>query len=101
MNMFQLMENEKYRWSYMTEEQLARRLKKITNPDKLDCFIDMAGIRGKDYLFELARERSVDLGLIAKARLVNFIDGAKVKKKVAEKWNKEKEKEIDERYLEF
>jgi hypothetical protein len=95
------MENEKHRWSYMTEEQLARRLKKITIPAKLNCFIDMAGMRGNDYLYQLAEERQIDLGMVVKARLVNFIDGAKVKKKVAEKWNKEKEKEIDERYLEF
>lgn len=120
MNMFQLMENEKYRWSYMTEEQLARRLKKITNPDKLACFIDMAEMRGNDYLFELAGEREADLNLIVETGLLpkgwtasleigkgdDIKDSvrdsvANVKKQVTEKWNMEKEKEIDERYLEF
>ncbi len=101
MNQFQLMENEKHRWSYMTEEQLARRPKKITNPDKLACFSDMARMRGKDYLFELAGEREIDLGLVVRARSMATNGGTRVKKQVAEKWNVEKEREIDERYLEF
>lgn len=39
--------NEENRWSYMTKEQLVKRLEKITNPKKLKLFADMARLYGE------------------------------------------------------
>ena len=109
----QFMNNEEMRWSYMTEEQLARRLKKITREGKLQCFIEMASLHNNDYLHNLAVERQVDLGHILQAKeevsrkdvsaigtpvRERWID---IKEQVAKKWNVTKEKEIDDRYVDF
>lgn len=52
-----LMEKERYRWSYMNENQLAGRLKRITKPEKLRCFIAMSVERDNGLLNYLAVER--------------------------------------------
>ena len=93
--------HEEHRWSYMTEEKLARRLKRITRPEKLDCFIEMALQKKEIYLYELAIERQVDLGFITKAKEEDPNGGAKIKAEVKEKWEKVKEQEIDERFVDF
>lgn len=64
----QLMGHEEHRWSYMTDEHLARRLKKMTRPEKLDCFIDMALQKNKQWLRLLAIDRKMDLGLIVRPK---------------------------------
>ena len=97
----QLMGHEEMRWSYMTDEQLARRLKRMTRPEKLDCFMDMANLEGKPYLHDLALERKIDLGLIFRAEKKVPNGGAKVKAEVKRKWEEEKEEEIDERFVNF
>jgi len=51
------MENERHRWSYMTEKQLAKRLDKITKLEKLDCFMTIARERGNDFLLHKAKMR--------------------------------------------
>lgn len=56
-----LMEKERHRWSYMTENQLTTRLKRITNPEKLRCFMDLADDNGNRLLYHLAVERAKDL----------------------------------------
>lgn len=101
MNPDQLMGHEKMRWSYMTEEQLARRLKRITNPEKLRCFTDQADREGNWYLADLALERKMDLGLLFIAKKTASNGGAMVKAQVKEKWEVEKESEINERYLDL
>ena len=97
----EILSNEEHRWSYMTEEQLARRVKKITKPQKLDCFINMAFLKGNDYLRYLAIERQVDLGLIAQAKKGMPSNVGKIRSAIKKKWDTEKEKEIDERFLNF
>lgn len=57
-----LEKNEQNRWSYMTREQLARRLEKITNPAKLRLFVQMA---------RLYQERSL---LIAANKKLRFFE---------------------------
>jgi len=52
-----LEKNEANRWSYMTEEQLARRLDRITNPDKLELFIKFAKLYGEKSLWSEARRK--------------------------------------------
>lgn len=42
-----LEKNEANRWSYMTREQLERRLSAITNPEKLRLFVKMARVYGE------------------------------------------------------
>lgn len=61
MNYDRLLEHEYYRWSYMTEQQLIKRLGKITNPDKLDCFRDVAFHYDKEWLVDMATERKNEL----------------------------------------
>lgn len=56
-----LMEKERHRWSYMTENQLVTRLNKITNPEKLRCFMDLADDSKNPLLYHLAVERAKDL----------------------------------------
>lgn len=97
----QFWSNEEHRWSYMTEEQLARRLKKITREGKLQCFIDMASLRGNDYLYDLALERKQDLGLMLEAKGFAANGGVTVEAEVKEKWEVTKEKEISDRYVDF
>lgn len=53
----QLMNHEEHRWSYMTSEQLLRRLRRITQPQKLRCFLTMAIRNNRTALQEAARER--------------------------------------------
>lgn len=56
-----LMVHEEHRWSYMTVKQLTTRLEKITKPEKLCNFIELADRYGE-----------VDLGRAAKRRLALF-----------------------------
>lgn len=93
--------HEEHRWSYMTEEKLARRLKRMTRPEKLDCFIEMALQKKNFYLHDLALERKIDLGLIFAAKGKTLNGGVKIKAEVKEKWEKVKEQEIDERFVDF
>ncbi len=97
----QMMGHEEMRWSYMTDVQLARRLKKMTRSEKLDCFIEMALQRGKTYLHNLALERQIDLGLVFQAKRDAFNGGTKVVAEVKKKWEVTKEKEIIERFVDF
>lgn len=62
-NFQQLVVHEEHRWSYMTEDQLLRRLRKITQPQKLQCFIIMASRRGNAFLDRAARDRADVLGI--------------------------------------
>lgn len=52
-----LMDKERHRWSYMTENQLTTRLRRITNPEKLRCFIQLAIDKDNRLLEHLATER--------------------------------------------
>lgn len=52
-----LMANEEKRWSYMTHEAMKRRLFKITNVEKLKCFIHCAGKYRNRELKKLAVEK--------------------------------------------
>lgn len=52
-----LMQQERHRWSYMTENQLTTRLKRITRTDKLHCFIQLAIDNNHRLLEHLAKER--------------------------------------------
>jgi hypothetical protein len=52
-----LEKNEANRWSYMTVEQLERRLSKITNTDKLNLFIKYARLYGERKLLILANRK--------------------------------------------
>lgn len=97
----QLMGHEEMRWSYMTDEQLARRLKRMTRPEKLDCFINMALQKNAPYLHDLALERKIDLGLVFRAREKALNGGLEVETEVKKKWEVKKEKEISERYVDF
>jgi len=85
----------------MTEEQLARRLKKITKLDKLSCFELMAENRGNPYLMHLAIERRNDLLGIKQATRSASNGGARLKAEVKKKWEVAKEQEINERYLDL
>ena len=52
-----LMEHEEHRWSYMTVEQLTTRLGKITKPEKLRNFIELADRYGEVVLARAAIRR--------------------------------------------
>lgn len=52
-----LIQQERHRWSYMTENQLTTRLKRITRADKLHCFIQLAIDNNHRVLEHLATER--------------------------------------------
>jgi hypothetical protein len=52
-----LEKNEAHRWSYMTREQLTRRLEKITNPVKLRLFVKMARVYGERGLLIAANKK--------------------------------------------
>lgn len=52
-----LEKNEANRWSYMTVEQLERRLDKITNPDKLRLFAKYASLYGQRALLIEANKK--------------------------------------------
>ena len=52
-----LISNEAHRWSYMTLEQMEKRLYKITNLDKLRIFIRFANANGRRKLAKLAKEK--------------------------------------------
>lgn len=69
-----LMDKERHRWSYMTENQLVTRLKRITNPEKLRCFMDLADDNGNRLLYHLAEERAKDL------RIHDIINGSSLRK---------------------
>lgn len=56
-----LMDHERHRWSYMTRDQLKRRLRKITKQEKLECFLIMARNQQDKYLEEMALLRMVQL----------------------------------------
>jgi len=58
----QLMNHERHRWSYMDERRLNRRLAKITNGMKLECFLEMAIAQGNRFLATRCRERMEALG---------------------------------------
>lgn len=59
----QLMEHEEHRWSYMTPDQLLRRLRRITQPQKLRCFAVMASRQGSSLLEREVQERASTLGV--------------------------------------
>ena len=42
--------NERHRWCYMSPEQLLRRLNRLTNPEKIQSFIDEARRRNRPFL---------------------------------------------------
>ena len=48
---------EEFRWSYMTNEQLERRLDRITNPAKLVAFISCAKRYRAFKLVKLAEDK--------------------------------------------
>ena len=100
-NLGNLMSHEDHRWSYMTEEQLARRVKKIKNPKKLSCFIRKAEEARNTYLLGLAWERSDDLQVITNLKKVGNGRLETKKAEIKEKWEVVKEKEIDDRFLDF
>jgi len=52
-----LEKNERKRWSYMSQEQLSRRLARITNPDKMRLFILMADEYGESKLLAECRKK--------------------------------------------
>lgn len=52
-----LMEHEEHRWSYMTVKQLTTRLGKITKPEKLRNFIELADRYGEVALGRAAIRR--------------------------------------------
>jgi len=54
--------HEQHRWSYMTPEQLLRRLGKIKDPVKLRNFAACAHNYENDQLFIAAYRRAVELG---------------------------------------
>ena len=58
-----LWENERHRWSYMTNVQLERRLRKIKKPEKLACFFEMCRRRRDYHLYDEAEERAAELGI--------------------------------------
>ena len=101
MSRYELMVHERNRWSYMTEEQLARRLKKITKLEKLSCFELMAENRDNSYLMRLAKERKQDLLIVGVAYKAASNGGARLKAEVKRKWEVVKEQEINERYLDL
>lgn len=55
-------EHERYRWSYMTIDQLSRRLSRIQKPEKIENFLQLAGERRLGELFQLALARADKLG---------------------------------------
>jgi len=52
-----IFDHEDRRWSYMTDQQLSKRLTKIKRRDKLSAFYQAAYIRGKGRLTDEAIER--------------------------------------------
>lgn len=105
-----LMVHERHRWSYMTEQQLARRVKRITKIEKLGNFATLAGENGNKYLLDLVREREEDLygsrtisSVEPKALKVKEKEAITISKKpeVKKKWEVVKEAEIKKRYLDF
>lgn len=52
-----LMDNEAKRWSCMTDEAMEKRLYKITNLEKLACFIHHAELNCHFRLMDLAKEK--------------------------------------------
>ena len=52
-----LEKNEANRWSYMTLEQMERRLDKITNPEKLKAFAHFAWMFGRRKLAAKAKQK--------------------------------------------
>lgn len=55
-------QHEEHRWSYMTSEQLLRRLGKIKDPTKLRHFAACASNYENDSLLMAAYHRAVELG---------------------------------------
>lgn len=94
-----LMEKERHRWSYMTENQLTTRLKRITNPEKLRCFMDLADDNGNRLLYHLAVERAKDLRIhhivvISSPRRKSY--GMPLKKKIVKKVNTGSKKKVED-----
>ena len=58
-----LEKNEANRWSYMTLDQMEKRLEKITNPAKLKTFIQFANSNGRR---KLAKEAKTKLAFFEK-----------------------------------
>ena len=54
-----IIRNEEHRWSYMTEPVLERRLKKITNVNKLRAFAEQARVYGCNNLRKEAEAKIV------------------------------------------
>lgn len=69
-----LREKEVFRWSYMTDSQLVTRLNRITNMDKLRCFIELARECKNSYLEHLSLERLDKLSLYAAVDTSSSID---------------------------
>lgn len=82
------MEHELYRWSYMTDEELCRRLNKIKNIAKLHCFIHVAEQNGKKWLKSLAEDRLTKVmnGIVGESvdRMHRKLTIAKEKERVLE-----------------
>ena len=55
--------HEEMRWATMTEAQLLTRLRRITKPQKLEAFMELARWNRKESLLRAASRRAVELGL--------------------------------------
>ena len=71
-----LMAHERMRWGYMTDEQLARRLRAIKQPAKLWCF------------FRMCEERLREVVTMPEYRTCNFLVGAFIQRCFALGYNK-------------
>ena len=94
-----IMEKEQYRWSYMTENQLVTRLKRITNPEKLRCFMDLADDSKNHLLYHLAVERAKYLRIhhiVAISSLHRKSYGMPLKKKKVKKVNTGSKKKAED-----
>lgn len=70
----QRMVHEEHRWSYMTNDQLLRRLGRITQTQKLRCFVTMASRRGEAFLEQEAYNRADVLGIdLGRAVATNWV----------------------------
>jgi len=88
--------HEEYRWSYMTDQQLLKRLDKITQLDKLQVFMGLAIERRKSLLFSAAQDHKVVWAKTTSKQISKNIKQKKVRKE--EKVVKEKD---NIRYLDF
>lgn len=85
------MDHERHRWGTMSEEQLERRLRKITVPDKLRNFITLAAEMDNHYLLGRARTRALELGLEDLANLTDDVGrssrhGSPVRREIASRY---------------